>query len=150
MNKNQEWKKFVAMHKECKISTAELLQIGAELDAMDEEETFALNLRTTREANVISGEYYLMLDYGWLHVYRKWTPEYKQRVIDFLKAVKPYFEGKTLVQMEGTNPGGLCKKDIDLYDGQYFFHLYPSWGDVLAVNLILGSKEVPFLEMDIL
>src|SRR3972149_594763 len=142
MNKNQEWKKFVAMHKECKISTAELLQIGAELDAMDEEETFALNLRVNREANVISGEYFLMLGYGWLDVYRKWTPEYKQRVIDFLKAVKPYFEGKTLVQMEGTNPGGLCKKDIDLYDGQYFFHLYPSWGDVLAVNLILGSKEV--------
>ena len=148
--KNQEWKKFVGMHKKGEISTTELLQIGSELDAMDEEEKFALNLRATREVNVISGEYYLMLDQGWEHVYRKWTPEYKQKVTDFLKAVKPYFEGKTLAQMEGTNPGGLCKKGINLYDGQYFFHLYPSWGDVLAVNLILGSKEVPFLELDIL
>jgi len=140
-NTDEQWKEFVAMHRRGELSSEDLFTISKELAAEDEEQEWERIQYAKRSATRISGEYYLMLDQGWNHIYAKWSDDYREKVKDFIRQIKPYFEGKTLIEMDGTNPDNLCAKPIKLFPGEIFFHIYPKWGDLLAVIVILGPHH---------
>lgn len=138
---NEEYAEFLDMHKRGELTTEELFDIQREMDMEEQEQEWREVQRKRRSTIVIDGDYWLELDPGWQHVYAKWTPEYTRQVEQFLAEITPYFKGHTLIEMDGTNPGGLCAKGIQLFDGEVFFHVYPAWGDILAVLLIINRSK---------
>lgn len=140
MSTQEAWGKFVDEHKAGRVSTDEMMTIAAELHEMDEEDAWREELRQRRATYAIPANFRLELAYGWQHLAEKWTPQYASEVEQFLSSIKPFFVGKTLSEMDGTNPGDLCGKPIRLFDGELFFYVYPSWGDVIPVNLIIESN----------
>lgn len=142
MDNKQIWQNAVKSHKAREITTAEMFEIGDAIDQEEQWQEWIEKQRSKRETTVIDGRYELMLSPEWEHVYREWTPEHKAQVENFLLEIAPYFSGKTLIEMDGTNPDDLCRLPIKLFEGIDFFHIYPKSGEVLRVLMILyRAKE---------
>lgn len=137
MDNKQVWQNAVESHKKGEITAAEMFEIGDAIDQEEQWQEWIKEQRAKRETTVIGGKYELMLDPGYQHVYTKWTPEQKAQVENFLLEIAPYFSGKTLIEMDGTNPGDLCRLPIKLFEGEPFFHIYPKSGEILSVLMIL-------------